>query len=140
MVNSGEVQCLNEFDAILLDAIDEALYSLGDSIRQTIYFHLERSFHIKKEEIPERIGAFTQAIENIFGFGANPIKIMIMKKLSEKVGAVFEWSEFERFGFVEYVARARLFFGEKERIKTVEELVGWEEAEVEIRRPRVRAD
>jgi hypothetical protein len=127
MARLCEVQCLNEFDAVLLETIDESLSSLGDSIGPVIYFHLERSFHIRKDEIPDRIGVFTQAIESIFGAGANFIEILIMKKLYEKVDGVFEWNESEQFGFAEYVARARCLFEEKNMIKTVEELVECDE-------------
>lgn len=99
-----------EFEALLLEAIDEALFVLGDSVTQTVYFHLERSFNIKKDEIPYRLGTFTQAIENIFGAGAKFIEILIMKKLHKKVEGVLKWNESERFGFTEYVARAKRLF------------------------------
>jgi hypothetical protein len=112
-----------EFDLLLLDAIDEALSSLGDSIMQTVYFYLERSFHIKRAEIPCRLEAFAEAMENIFGAGADFIEILIMEKLHEKVGGVIEWNESERFGFTEYVAKVKNLSKEKNIIKTVEELV-----------------
>ena len=120
-----------EFDALLLEAIDEALSVFGDSIMQAIYFHLERSFNIKKDGIPHRLGAFTQAIESIFGAGAKFIEILIMKKLHEKVDGVMRWNEFEEFGFMEYVAAARRLFKVKNRIKTVQDLVECEATEAE---------
>lgn len=121
-----------EFDFLLLEAIDEALSSLGDSIMQTVYFYLEKSFHIKKAEIPCRLGAFTQAIENIFGAGADIIEILIIKKLYEKVGGVFMWNESERFGFTEYVAKVKSLSKEKNIIKTVEELVECQVTDAEM--------
>jgi hypothetical protein len=120
------------FDAILLEAIDKALSSLGESIMQIIYFHLEKSFFIKRDEIPYRLGAFTQAVESIFGAGANFIEILIMKKLHEKVDGAMKWNESERFGFTEYVARAKRVFQEKSTIKTVEKLVECGVTEAEI--------
>ena len=36
------------FDQILLEAIDEALLSLGESVNISIYFHLEDLFKINK--------------------------------------------------------------------------------------------
>jgi hypothetical protein len=45
------------FDNLLLEAIDEGLSSLGESVRQSVYFHLQKSFHISREEIPERNNA-----------------------------------------------------------------------------------
>jgi len=109
-----------EFDVLLLEAIDEALSVLGDSIMQTVYFHVERSFHIEKHEIPYRLDAFREAVENIFGVGANFIEILIMKKLHEKVDAQFRWNESERFGLVQYVAEAKRVFKKKNIIKLLE--------------------
>jgi cold shock CspA family protein len=76
--------------------------------------------------------AFTQAIENIFGVGANFVEILIMKKLYGKVGEVFNWNESEGFGFTACLAEAKRVFQEKNTIKTVEELVECEETWVEI--------
>ncbi len=99
----------SEFDTILLVAVDEALSALGDSVKQSVYFHLERSFHIRRDEIPSRLEAFTQAIESIFGIGADLIEILIMRKIHEKVGGVYKWNTTERFGLREYVAEAKRF-------------------------------
>lgn len=119
------------FEELLLEAIDQALSDLGESARQSIYFHLEKSFNIKKTEIPSRIIAFTQAIENIFGVGAHFIEILIMKKLYEKIDGVLEWNKSEGFGFTEYVAAAKRIFQERNIIKTTEELIECEETETE---------
>jgi len=121
-----------EFDVLLLEAIDETLSALGDSIMQTVYFHVERSFHIKKHEIPYRLGAFIEAVESIFGVGADFIEILIMKKLHEKVDAHFRWNESEGFGFAQYVSVAKHVFQKKNMIKTVEALVECEETVAEI--------
>lgn len=121
-----------EFDVLLLEAIDEALSVLGDSIMQTVYFHVERSFHIEKHEIPYRLDAFREAVENIFGVGANFIEILIMKKLHEKVDAQFRWNESERFGLVQYVAEAKRVFKKKNMIKPLEAQVECEEAAADI--------
>jgi hypothetical protein len=121
----------DEFEKVLLEAIDDGLSALGESVKQAIYYHLERSFNIKKEEIPTRMIAFTQAVENIFGVGANFIEILIMRKLYEKVDGTFKWNESEGFGFPEYVTKAKRVFQEKNIIKRVEELVECEETEAE---------
>jgi hypothetical protein len=121
-----------EFDVLLLEAMDEALSALGDSIMLAVYFHVERSFHIKRDEIPCRLGEFTEAVENIFGAGASFIEILIMKKLHEKVDARFMWNEAEEFGLVQYVSEAKRIFQRKNMIKTMEELVECEETVAEI--------
>jgi len=46
-----------DFDQLLAEAIDEALLSLGESVRTSIYFHLWDQFEIRKQEIPRRLGS-----------------------------------------------------------------------------------
>jgi len=79
------------FERLLLEAIDEGLSSLGDSPKQAIYFYLEKTFKIKKMDIPNKIEEFANVIEKIFGHGAKHLEIQIMKRLYEKVGHGFEY-------------------------------------------------
>ena len=78
------------FSEMLLAAVEESLSSLGDSPKQAILFHLEASFQIKKEHIPENITEFTKALEKIFGPGASYLENLIVKRLHEKLGLKFE--------------------------------------------------
>ena len=80
----------NNFSEILLAAVEESLSSLGDSPKQAIFFHLEASFKIKKERIPENIMEFAKALEKIFGPGALYLEKLIVKRLYEKLGLEFE--------------------------------------------------
>jgi CheY-like chemotaxis protein len=111
-----------EFVALLLESIDEALASLGDSIKQTTHFHLEQSFSIRKEEIPHRIGAFAQALENIFGVGGDLVEIIILKKLYEKVGEVFTPSSPGKTTFLQYITAAERAFQERNRTAEISKL------------------
>lgn len=95
------------FEKLLMEAVDEGLSSVGESPRRAIYFHLERSFDIKKEEIPKKVEVFEDAIEKIFGFGADFLEILIMKRLFEKIGGAFELKEASDFAFSEYVNMAK---------------------------------
>lgn len=101
------------FDKLLLEVIDEALSSLGDSVKQAIYFHLENKFKIARDEIPQRVEDFAAGIEKIFGFGARFLEILIMKKLYEKIEQPLEWNENEELIFINYIAAARRSFVEK---------------------------
>jgi hypothetical protein len=121
-----------DFEKLMLEAIDEGLSSLGESSKQAIYFHLEKTFDIKREEIPDRVSAFSQAIENIFGAGAGCLEILIMQRLYEKVGGILRWDKKKGFSFVEYVTIAKRSFREKSRIKTIKELVDCEEERVRV--------
>lgn len=78
------------FNRILLDAIEEGLASLGDSPREAIFYHLEASFQLKKEDIPSNLTEFKQALEKIFGPGAPYIEKIITRQLCEKIGLQLE--------------------------------------------------
>jgi len=92
------------FKKLLLEAVDEALSSLGDSSKQAIYFYLEETFKINRQNIPNKIEEFTNAIEKIFGQGAKILELQIIKHLYEKVGRDFEYfPEKDDLLFTEYV-------------------------------------
>lgn len=95
------------FDAVLLEAVDEALLTLGDSAKQSIYFHLEKEFHVARRDIPRRSKDFENGIDRIFGAGAKFLEILIMKKLYEKIGSPFLWDEKEDLVFVDYLMAAK---------------------------------
>ncbi len=91
-VKKREAQYSEEFERLLIDAIDESLSSLGQSAKQAIYYHLDKSFKIKKAEIPLKIEEFTIALEEIFGDGAKLLEIQMMKRLHEKAGNTLRYS------------------------------------------------
>ena len=95
----------NDFNEILLSAVDEGLCLLGDSSKQAILFRLETSFELKEENIPSNLTEFNKALESIFGPGADYLEKIIMKRLREKLGLGFE--EGASAGFVEYVETVR---------------------------------
>lgn len=69
----------------MAQAVDDALASLGESARAAIYFHIERSSSIRKEEIPERLGDLSAAIGKIFGEGGLVLEKLILTKLCERL-------------------------------------------------------
>jgi hypothetical protein len=83
------------FDQLLLEAIDEGLSSLGEAAKTSIYFHLEGRFNIKKQEIPSKLNDFSNALERIFGLGARHFEILFMKKLHAKFEVTFKWPTYE---------------------------------------------
>jgi len=76
----------DNFDRTLLSAIEEGLCPLGDSSKQAIFLHLERSFDMKKEKIPAKLEEFKEALEGIFGPGAQIIEKSIVKCLQSRLG------------------------------------------------------
>lgn len=122
----------SRFDKLLLEAVDEGLSSLGESSKQAIYFHLAKSFNVKRNAIPFEIVAFAEAIEKIFGLGANFLEVLIMKRLHEKIGVVFDWNESKKFVLAEYVMAAKRKFEERHKERIAMELVECEEVRVGI--------
>jgi len=76
----------NNFDKALLSAIEDGLCPLGDSSKEAIFYHLEKSFDIRKDNIPTRLKEFREALEEIFGPGAQKIGKLITKYLQGELG------------------------------------------------------
>ena len=106
------------FEEVLLEAIDEGLSLLGESPKQAVYFHLEKTFKMNRLDIPDRIEEFTDAVEKIFGAGAKILEIQIMKCLFKKVGYTFKHhSRQKNLTFTEYIATVKLEKNNYENIK-----------------------
>lgn len=98
-----------KFAKVLLEAIDEGLSLLGDSSKEAVYFHLEKSFNMNRMDIPYRIEDFVGAIEKLFGAGAKILEIHIMKCLFKKVDYNFKhYPKQKNLTFTEYVAALKL--------------------------------
>jgi len=82
-----------EFDAILVNAIDEALSAYGEKSKLNFYVYLEKASNLPKGEIPKRIDEFSDAIEDLFGLGSRFLEILIMKNLYSKIASVWEQKE-----------------------------------------------
>jgi len=111
MHNSEEEQVSeDDFETLLLEAVDEGLSSLGDSSKHAIYFHLQKTFKIDKHQIPKNIDAFDEAIRKIFGIGANFLEILIIQKLHEKAAQTTHLQTPEELTLREYVEQAKKNF------------------------------
>jgi hypothetical protein len=71
-------------DEAITEAIDYILSTLGNTNKQTIYCLLDNKYGIKKEEIPHKIGEFSDAIEQTFGSVAKLIELKIIERLHFK--------------------------------------------------------
>jgi hypothetical protein len=106
------VAMTREFDKLLASAIDETLNSLGESVKQFIYFYIENNFKLSRDEIPENLLEFQGGLERIFGAGAQYIEILIMKNLHAKIGRNLT-IENKQLEFVDYVDAAKEGFMKK---------------------------
>jgi hypothetical protein len=114
LISKGEIS--EEFDKLLLEAVDEALSSLGEAVKNSIYSHLQNDFRIKRDEIPDRICEFSDILHKIFGLGAGRLEVKCMKNICEKVKVKIAWPEYEwpmskwvltDITFQEYVGNAK---------------------------------
>ena len=97
------------FGKLFLQAVDSAFSMLGDSAMHAVYQHLEDNYGISREKIPNEVGRFAEALEEIFGQAARLIEIRIMDVLHQKVPG-FNFSAGDgKFSFVGYVEALRLF-------------------------------
>ena len=122
---------LKKFEAVVLEAVDDAFSTLGENVKASIYFHLGHKFIILKLDIPYRIDDFSDALERIFGMAAKHLEILIMKKLHEKITCSYKWEGpswlVPELTFRQYVELVRLQYEEKEKTENVEVWVNAEE-------------
>jgi hypothetical protein len=90
---SFKISTIRKFDEYLIESIDEALTSLGAPVKNTVYFQLENSFNLRKNEIPKQIDEFINIIHKIFGLGASHLEIKFMKNLYSKIRVNIELPE-----------------------------------------------
>jgi hypothetical protein len=108
-----------KFDHFLGEAIDEALSSLGELVKKTVYQRLQNDFCIEKDEIPGQIDEFSDIIHKIFGLGAIQLEIKFIKNLNSKIkiniqGPRYEWPLskwiIDDLSFTQFVHNARKNF------------------------------
>ena len=94
-----------EFEKLFIEAVDEGLETLGESGKHMIFFHLDKSYSVKRHEIPKKPEAFARGLEKIFGAGASVLERLIVKSLYSKLG--LEYEDVESRPFVDYVNHVR---------------------------------
>jgi hypothetical protein len=116
-----------KFSIILIEAIDEAFLTIGENARTAIYCHLESKFAISRQDIPDRIGDFSDALAQIFGLAAPQLEILIMQFLNRRVKCEYEWVGpkwlVPDLTFKKYVVLTELTFKDTSKIENVEILV-----------------
>lgn len=85
----------------ILDCVDSSLRILGESVKEAIYFYVEKDFHLEKSKIPEKPQTFSKALFSIFGEGTKIIEVMIVQRIRQR----FRLEINLKMSFVEAVAR-----------------------------------
>lgn len=124
-----------KFNSILLEAIDDALLKLGENAKKSVYFHLETKFAIPRKDIPNRVADFSDALEQIFGFAARHLEILIMRCLNEKVKCIYAWEGpkwlIPDLTFTKYVKLLELWYEDTEKIWEVEVILDAGEQQIQ---------
>lgn len=99
----------DEFDVVVLEAIEESLSSFRALDKQEVYFHLKNAYNISKREIPRKIEEFAFAMEQIFGIGSRLIEIRIIEAIHKRFPEFVFTSRTNAVVFEEYVTSLRAF-------------------------------
>jgi|GEM_PF-1890533 len=96
----------NNFERLLLDAIDESLNALGETVKATVLFLLRKNFNLQRREMPHNPRRFELAFRKILGKkGSEVVEDLILKNLYTKLG--FKHNEFDGEGFCEHLEKVR---------------------------------
>ena len=89
----GEVSLMAEpaeVGKVLLQAVDDGLSVPGEIVRTAIYQRIERSYRLRREEIPEKLETFQQALQDLLGEpSAKVMEKLIAKNLYRRLGLNF---------------------------------------------------
>lgn len=88
------------FEEKLREAVDDALLCLGNSSRDAVYYHLEKKFNLKRENIPQQSEEFARALTSIFGPGEKYILNLAVKNLCLKLNLTYKKRSLQFFDFV----------------------------------------
>jgi len=91
---------------VIVDTVDEELKKIfGETAALVIYGYLEDNLSLKRENIPEKIGLFSQGLDKFFGSGAYVLEKTILTNLYLRFG--FNYKERKGYTFVDYVTELK---------------------------------
>jgi hypothetical protein len=93
----------------LVQAVDEALLVPGEIVRTAIYERIERSYQLRREEIPEKLEVFHRALQQLLGAGDKVMEMLIARYLYRRLGLSFE--RHDGWTLVDYVNHAKASAG-----------------------------
>jgi hypothetical protein len=86
----------------ILRCVDAGMNPLGESARQSVYYHIEKVFKVRREEIPDKPKEFIDSLRKIFGPGAETIETAIVREMEATMNL-----NLEDEGFVKAVEQAK---------------------------------
>jgi hypothetical protein len=97
-------------DDALRQASDYGLLALGEIVRETIYQRIERTHQVQRDEIPEKLGTFHEALQVIFGAQLKIIERLIARDFYGRLGLNF--TAHDGWTIVQYFDHAKKAKGE----------------------------
>ena len=85
----------------LVQAVDYGLLALGETVRDTIYHRIQTTRGVGREEIPEKLESFHEALRELLGTYARVIEKLIAKNFYSRLGLSF--TEHKTWTLVDYV-------------------------------------
>jgi len=99
MTESGRLR------AALLQAVDDGLAVPGELVREAIYERLETNYQLKRDEIPEKLEVFHEALQDLLGVVSRVMEKLIAKNLYSRLELNF--SLHDGWTLIDYVNHAK---------------------------------
>jgi hypothetical protein len=93
------------FRDVLLEAIDDGLLVPGEIVRAAIYDRVERSYQLRREEIPEKLELFHKALQDLLAASSEVLERLIAKNLYRRLDLNF--NQHENWTLLDYVDEAK---------------------------------
>jgi len=71
---------------VLMCAVEQGLSSLGESVAQVIFYNIDKRYSLKRRDIVEKPNRFVEALQSIFGSGAETIQKLIIQSICAATG------------------------------------------------------
>jgi hypothetical protein len=94
-----------KLEKILVEAVDEGLLVPGEIVRAAIYERLERSYQVKRGEIPEKLETFQLALEELLDKSGKVMEKLIAKSLYRRLELSF--TQHDGWTLIDYVNHAK---------------------------------
>ena len=94
-----------QFGSAVLGAVDDGLLVYGEVVRHALYYSVEAKYHVKREQIQDRIEDFHKAIGELCGYGGRVTERRIAKSQYSRLELKFP--EHKEWTLVEYVRHAK---------------------------------
>ncbi len=104
-----------EFNILLLQAIEETISCLGESPTRKIYFYMDKKFSLTVSDVPSRLEEYSHALETMLGVGAKILEHRIVRRLSQRTQTTIQNSIPSDANFTESIHIVKINFLRNDR-------------------------